>query len=121
MEKREGAIQALIDSVKARFPERGFEIHPAVHFCSSRDGGDGGGGISVVAQERIAKDEILLVIPESIRCSVSGVLTTKEHKMMIKKLLQKCAQWPFMFDLHSEIELEKGVQHIGRSSIRKQG
>lgn len=91
MDKRQDATNALIDSLKTRFPKRGFKVHPAVNFCFSQNGGGGGGGggMIVVAKEPIAKDDILLVIPESIRCSVSSVLSKKEHKGNDQKIASK--------------------------------
>lgn len=105
--EREAATQALIESVKTRFPLKGFKLHPALNFCFSHTAG----GMGVIAQEIIAKEDVLLVIPESLRCSISSVLTTKEHKAMIKKLLQKCTQWDNMFE-GKDFALAVAVMHI---------
>ena len=104
---REAATQALIESLKTRYPNRGFKIHPAVNFCFSHTAG----GMGVVAQERIEKDDILLVIPESVRFSTSTVLATKAFKALTKKILQKCTQWDQMFD-GQDFALAVAVMHV---------
>jgi len=84
-DKREDATQALVESLKERYPKRGFLIHPAVKFRFSHTD-----GMNVVAQARIEKGETLLVIPEDARFSVSNVTTTDNLKSLHQDILKKC-------------------------------
>lgn len=86
--KREEATHKLIDSLKTRYPEKGFLISAALTFSYTS-----GEGIRVVAKAPIKKDENVLVIPEDTRLGSSEVLNTKRLKTLDKKIRQKCAPW----------------------------
>ena len=101
-DKREDTTQALIESLKERYPKRGFLIHPAVKFRFSHTD-----GMNVVAQAPIEKGETLLVIPEDALFSVSNVMTTDNLKSLHKDILKKCHEH------HPEdISLAVAIMHV---------
>jgi len=101
-DKREDTTQELIDSLKERYPKRGFLIHPAVKFRLSQTD-----GMNVVAQARIEKGENILVIPEDTQCSVSNVMTTTNLKSIHEDIMKKCKdQNP------EDISLSVAIMHV---------
>ena len=87
---RLAAIQALIDSLKDRYPEKGFLVNPNIRFCAAVDD-DNDGGIGMRAEQKIGKDDILLVIPQAVRFSTENIMNTKELKKIAKTIETKCA------------------------------
>jgi hypothetical protein len=61
---RTDAMRALCESLRERYPQRGFKIHPALSFEV-----DGGGGICIRTTADVAVGEILLVVPEDVGVS----------------------------------------------------
>jgi len=87
-DKREDAIDALIKSLQSRYPDKGFLFNPAVKFSH-----DNANGIIAVANVKIQKDEILLVIPEAVKLSSTHVFgsDTLQEELHIE-IVQKCSQ-----------------------------
>eukprot|EP00592_Proboscia_alata_P000960 CAMPEP_0194374862 /NCGR_PEP_ID=MMETSP0174-20130528/23331_1 /TAXON_ID=216777 /ORGANISM="Proboscia alata, Strain PI-D3" /LENGTH=528 /DNA_ID=CAMNT_0039154715 /DNA_START=38 /DNA_END=1625 /DNA_ORIENTATION=+ len=89
MSDRERTIKCLIESMKRRFPQEGFLIHPGICFSPSNQKGMG-----VVTTCEIGKDEILLVIPESCRFNVSNISALSvDLQNLTKQVEQRCEQW----------------------------
>jgi hypothetical protein len=103
---REEATRLLIDSLKSRYPEKGFFVSPALKFCDSV-----GNGMRVIAQADVGKEETLLVIPEKTKLSFSRVFSTDAHSKLHKRIIQKCAPWKNEYSA-DDFALTAAVMHV---------
>jgi hypothetical protein len=80
------ATQALIERLQSDYPTEGFKLSPSIDFVSQSDGG---GGIGVVAKQKIRKDDVLLVIPAAARLSAKAILPSTLTKQLMKEITNK--------------------------------
>jgi len=87
---REAAVDVLIESMKQRYPEMGFLLHPNIAFCNISAEEDDKTGMGIIATSDIAKDEILFVIPDSALFCVENVVTAQNKDL--QRLVDKVKQ-----------------------------
>ena len=87
--RRDAAVEALIESFKTRFPQKGFLLHPALRFSSRRDKDLKGMGMGVTARDTIEMGQTLVVIPENARLQSKRKVTPKELLRLHEKLTKK--------------------------------
>jgi len=78
------ATKLLIKRLHADYPTEGFKISPNIDFVIQSDS-----GVSVVAKQKINKDEILIVIPEAARLTARSILPSRLMKQLSKDIAKK--------------------------------
>jgi len=82
--KRLQATTLLIKRLHADYPTKGFKISPSIDFVTQSNS-----GLSIVAKQRIKKDDILIVIPEAARLTAKTVLPSSFLKKLKRDIANK--------------------------------
>lgn len=78
------ATNLLIKRLHSDYPTKGFKISPNIDFVTQSDD-----SLSVVAKQRISKDEILIVIPEAARLTTKAILSSSFMKQLKRDVAKK--------------------------------
>ena len=82
--KRLQATTLLIKRLHADYPTKGFKISLSIDFVTQSNS-----GLSIVAKQRIKKDDILIVIPEAARLTAKTVLPSSFLKKLKRDIANK--------------------------------
>ena len=100
-DNRVDAVHALIRTLHAQYPQKGFTVSDKIEFIHNDKR-----GLCLRAKSNIQFEETLMVVPESSRlCSTDFINSDKKYKALRKQLMQNRQRQQLQMYLAPEVSV----------------